>query len=106
MCQFCDNLKYQIIKVPIRTSLADDNVCEFASPDESGTSYDCNDCDGCKEENNYFSITMWDNNLCLSYYHKIKNIIIAPESARFSINYCPMCSKKITDDITHELIFW
>lgn len=106
MCKFCDNLEYKEVVVPNRTSLADDNICDFASPSLSGYSYDCESCYGCAKENNYFSITTWDNSLCLNYYHKIKDVIIAPISARFCINYCPMCGRKITDNINSELTFW
>ena len=106
MCEFCDSLEYKEVIIPNRTSLADDNICDFASPDESGYNHSCKDCYGCSEENNYFSITTWDDNLYLNYYHKIKDVIIAPISARFSINYCPMCGRKITENINNELTFW
>ncbi|MGJ0846550.1 hypothetical protein ACR77J_07670 [Tissierella praeacuta] len=106
MCKYCDNLEYKEVIVPNRTSLADDNICDFASPSLNGYSYDCESCYGCAEENNYFSITSFDDVVMLNYYHKIKNVVIAPTSARFCINYCPMCGRKITDNINSELTFW
>jgi len=66
MCEFCDNLEYKSITVPVRTSMADDNVCEVITGD------DCSKCNhGCADENNYFEITTWEDNLSLSYCHKI-----------------------------------
>jgi hypothetical protein len=102
MCKFCDDLDYKTITIPSRTSTADDNVCEFV------VNENCNECNhGCADENNYFSITTWEDNICLNYYHKVKDLIIAPISARFSINYCPMCGKKISKEMnSEELKFW
>lgn len=102
MCKFCDNLEYRDIKIDTRTSLADDNVCEFIVQN------DCEQCEnGCSSDNNYFSITMWEDNLHLNYYHKIRDLIIAPISMRFSINFCPMCGKRISKELhSDELNFW
>jgi len=101
MCNFCDDLKYREIIIPMRTSMADDNVCEMIVND------DCEKCNhGCADENHYFSITTWEDNLCLNYFHKIGELIIAPVSTRFSINFCPMCGKQITEKINDKLGFW
>lgn len=113
MCNFCDG-KIIEIKIPRRTSYAEDNVCEQLSPDESKTCYDCVGCNGCADQNNYFSInyikdTVGDGNIVdLSYYHKIRNTIIQPISARFEFKYCPFCGKKLTDreiDV-NDMKFW
>lgn len=106
MCDFCKDLNYREIKISIRTTLADDNICDFVSPDEYGINHSCEDCDGCLEDNNYFSITTWEDNLYIKYYHKIKDVVIAPISARFKINFCPMCGKKISDNDNERLVFW
>jgi len=105
MCKFCDNLRYKEIKVPSKTSLADDNVCEFASPSEYGD-FECKNCGGCSDDNHFFSITSWDDNMQLSYYHKIKEVIIAPVSTRFNFNFCPMCGKRISKELHEDLKFW
>jgi hypothetical protein len=96
MCKLCDKLDYKTIIIPNRTSMADDNVCEIA------INNDCGECDGCADENNYFSINMWEDNICLNYYHKVKDLIIAPISVRFSINYCPMCGKRISKELNSD----
>lgn len=114
MCKFCDDLKYKNIKIPGRTTIADDNICEFASPDiieidgeKFAYGSDCKDCGGCADENRYFSIDTWDDNISISYYCKIKDVVIAPVSARFSINFCPICGKRISKEFYHEdLKFW
>ena len=108
MCKYCDDLSDREIKIPIRTAMADDNICELASPDENHIFYDCKNCNGCSDENQYFSINIWEDNLCFSYFHKIRDIIIAPISARFNINYCPMCCKRISNkkNDSDELKFW
>ncbi len=113
MCKFCDDLEYKNITIPGRTTSAEDNVCETASPDIvyiDGETYHCGskceDCFGCIEENSNFSITAWDDVLCLNYYHKVRDLIIAPSSCRFSINYCPMCGKRISKELHEELVFW
>ena len=114
MCKFCDNLEYRTITIPNRTNMADDNVCEFASPeiidiDGEKITYgvNCADCRGCADENSYFSITTWEDNMCLNYYHKVRDVIIAPVGARFNFNYCPMCGKRISKELhSDELNFW
>lgn len=101
MCKFCDNLKWREINIPIRTSMADDNICEIMMDSN------CDECNhGCADKNHYFSITTWEDNLSLNYYHKIGELIIYPVSARFSINFCPMCGKRIAEKINEELRFW
>lgn len=102
MCKFCDNLEYKEIKIPNRTTLADDNICEFVVNNQ------CSKCNsGCADKNNYFSITTWNDNICINYYHKVNNLVIAPISARFSINFCPMCGKRISKKMnSDELKFW
>ena len=57
MCKFCDDLEYRSYMVSQRTTSADDNVCEIASPwvtsDGEVVDYisDCSDCRGCAKEN-------------------------------------------------------
>ena len=101
MCKFCDSLEYREIKIPVRTTMADDNICEMIM---NGSCEECNH--GCADENHSFSITTWDDTLCLHYYHKIGELIISPVSTRFSINSCPMCGKQISEKMKDELKFW
>lgn len=105
MCDFCNDLKYKEIIIPMRTTLAEDNICKFVSPNEFNIDYDCSDCKGCADENNYFSITAQEDTISINYYHKIRDVIIAPISARLSFNYCPMCGKRISEK-DNKLKFW
>lgn len=101
MCKFCDNLKeYKTYTVSQRTTSADDNQCEFGSPliyDGDVFGEDCNDCNGCSSKNMHFGLTIWDNNLQLSYVRRIKGLIIEPYSEIIEINFCPWCGKSLTD---------
>jgi hypothetical protein len=62
MCKFCDDMKYQRIRIPVQTKMADDNICE---------NVDCGKCDGCSDENNYFEICSFNNVLSIDYYNKV-----------------------------------
>jgi len=113
VCKYCDNLEYRSIKIPNRANTADDNVCEIASPEIveiDGEKYNagskCEGCYGCTDENSYWYITTWEDIISLNYYHKVRDLIIAPCSCRFAINFCPMCGKRILEKIHGELIFW
>lgn len=102
MCKFCDE-DYTQLTIPMRTSFADDNVCDLLSPDGSGYTHDCNGCYGCADENNFFKLYFHrcdgsENIISLSYYHKVREGIIAPISARFEFSYCPFCGRKISDN--------
>lgn len=105
MCDFCEGLSYKELKIPIRTSLPDDNVCEIGSPDKYNIGFSCDGCKGCSDENNHFSVTVHEDTLSIGYYHKIRKLTIAPISSRFNINYCPMCGNRISEN-DHELKFW
>jgi len=106
MCKYCDSLEYKNIIVPIRTSMSDDNICDKVHADKFGNA-DCSNCEGCRDENQYFKIASFNDNLDISYYHKIGDVVIAPVSCRFSINFCPMCGKRISKEFYYEdLKFW
>ena len=114
MCKFCDNLEYKEITIPSRTTGADHNVCEIASPQvieidgeiyKSGS--ECEGCYGCAKENNYWQITICNNDIVdLHYYNKVRDFIIDQYSARFCINFCPMCGKRISKELHEDLKFW
>ena len=109
MCKFCDDLKnYKKYKIPIRNTYANDNTCEFVSPEnykdgcfyKDGISFrgimNCEDCDGCKDDNYLFYLNSCNNYISIDFYHKIKDLTIAPCSESLVINFCPWCGKKIS----------
>lgn len=101
MCKFCDNLTWKTYIVPQRNTSADDNQCIFGSPlILNGEVFDstCDNCDGCKEENHHFGLTLWENNLKFDYVSRIKKLIIEPSSENIKINFCPWCSRSLTDN--------
>ena len=104
MCEFCkDKSSYLQFRVPYRTNSADDNRCEYGSPDNCDgyiVGCDCKNCNGCVEDNLYFSIKKFsDNRIAFEFYHKIKDLIINPFSEAININYCPFCGERLNDEI-------
>jgi len=106
MCKFCDDLKWREYKIPYRTCSADDNRCEYGSPDivnDGENEYilgsTCEDCSGCAEDNLYFSIRTYQNRIGLDFTHRIKNLIIEPCSEMVDINFCPWCGKQLNDEL-------
>ena len=104
MCKFCDDLEWREYKIPYRTCSADDNRCEYGSPDivnDGENEYilgsTCEDCSGCAEDNLYFSIRTYQNRIGLDFTHRIKNLIIEPCSEMVDINFCPWCGKQLND---------
>lgn len=105
MCKFCDNLKRRVYKIPYRNSMGDDNRCEYGSPDVVNIDGEieiigsnCDNCQGCAEDNQFFSMCVEGNSIRFAFYHKIKNLIISPNSEVIKINFCPWCGRKITDN--------
>lgn len=106
MCKFCDDLEWREYKIPYRTCSADDNRCEYGSPDivnDGENEYilgsTCEDCSGCAEDNLYFSIRTYQNRIGLDFTHRIKNLIIEPCSEMVDINFCPWCCKQLNDEL-------
>lgn len=105
MCEFCDNLKRRTYKIPYRNSMENDNRCEDGSPDTVDTDGEiktigsnCDNCQGCAEDNQFFSMHVEGNCIRFAFYHKIKNLIISPNSEAIKINFCPWCGRRITDN--------
>lgn len=113
MCKFCDDLKWRTYRVLLRNFSADNNVCEYVSTrhgnyddtgfvDECGICYSgtihCDDCDGCKDNNLLFELKTYENNIGVNYYHKIRDLTIAPSSEMIQINFCPWCGRQLIDD--------
>lgn len=85
-CEFCSG-KWKQTKIGVETSYADDNVCEER---------ECEECDGCSIENQYFTIQIArDNQLQLTYRHNVGDLIISPISEYKKIKYCPECGRKL-----------
>lgn len=109
MCDFCENMNNEK-KILYRTCYADDNVCSFIRP-EYDDSYNyinhCENCHGCKDENNEFRIGMkWDNYLDVSYTRIIPSNLnkefnefnLSAISEGIKINYCPFCGRKLKEN--------
>lgn len=93
MCEFCKNHdKYTIYRVPLRSTYADDNLCEKIVDDNCGT---CN-C-GCADENYHFTLYKSKNWIQLGFHRKLADLIISPFSELLHINYCPWCGEKLSD---------
>lgn len=106
MCKFCDDLKWRQYSVPARNKMDSDNLCQCLScgridGSEETDSYwpvSCpENCDGCAEGNEHFKLFASDNRIGLSYAFKATGLQIARNSEMLTINYCPWCGKKLTD---------
>lgn len=88
-CKIC-NSKWYEEKIEVRTTSADDNVCEKIKQGN------CEDCNGCSEKNNIFTMTIIDNGkIQLEYMHKIGGLTINPISECRSMKYCFECGRKL-----------
>lgn len=102
MCKFCDDLTWRQYRIPYRNCMADDNSCDYGSPNVNNGYFcgrTCENCDGCADENLYFSIRTYDNNIGFDFSHRIKELVIEPSSEMVQINFCPWCGKKLSDEI-------
>jgi hypothetical protein len=104
MCRFCDNIidKTKEIIWNVRSTYADDNICEFVNGN------DCGSCDKCEM---YFKLDSYELNgninVGMQYNQKIttpdgKDVIIRPFSEMLQFNYCPFCGKQISKDIQNN----
>lgn len=112
MCKFCDDLSWREYRIMLRNFGADDNVCEIISQlhdcydnspiYEDGICYsgtvNCEDCNGCADENLYFSLRTYENNIGFDFYHKIRELTISPSSEMIQFNFCPWCGKQIVNN--------
>lgn len=100
MCTFCGNNSNAVtFKIPKRTKIGDDNTCEIGS-NENFESDDCNcsSCDGCKEDNEYFSISINENRIQLGYRQKVNKLSVNAVSEVLEIKFCPWCGKELTKE--------
>jgi hypothetical protein len=87
MCEFCDG-RLTEERLDVRTVSGDDNICEER---------DCEKCNGCCSNNQYFSVRIvCKDQLQLFYKHIIGSLVIAPISEGMIIKYCPMCGKDLS----------
>lgn len=103
MCKFCDSLEWRTYKIPYRTCSADDNRCDYGSPDilDDGEEqyymgHNCKDCYGCAEENLNFSIRTYEDYIGMDFTHRIRDLIIEPSSEMIKINFCPWCGRDLS----------
>lgn len=99
MCEFCKDYNRHIAyRVPVRNTYADDNLCEILMDDN------CEDCDGCMDENYHFTLYKWQDMISFGLVRKIGDAICAPTSEGIMINYCPWCGKKLhnNEDYTFD----
>lgn len=93
MCKFCDDIKkHKTLYVPVRTTYADDNICEVLCDDN------CEDCYGCVEDNYHFALYRWTDMIWLGFHHQIKDTVMSKTSEGLQIKYCPWCGEKLTDE--------
>jgi NADH:ubiquinone oxidoreductase subunit F (NADH-binding) len=101
MCEFCESLKDKTKEIiwSVRSSYADDNMCEFVN-DEN-----CQYCNGCKEG---FVIDAYDyeknTKVDITYFKTIstkdrKEVKVHPFSESIQWNFCPICGKQISNKI-------
>jgi hypothetical protein len=84
-CKFCND-EHKEIKIDVRTTYAEDNIC---------TDKECKDCGGCSEDNQFFTMQIVNDKLQLTYRHKIGDLIISPISECKGIKFCPECGRSL-----------
>ena len=101
MCEFCEALKDETKEInwSVRSSYADENMCEFVNGDS------CQYCNGCAEG---FIIDAYDYNgntkVCITYSKTVrtkdkKEVVVHPFSEAIQWNYCPVCGEQISKEI-------
>ena len=101
MCEFCEALKDETKEInwSVRSSYADENMCEFVNGDS------CQYCDWCAEG---FIIDAYDYNgntkVCITYSKTVrtkdkKEVVVHPFSEAIQWNYCPVCGEQISKEI-------
>jgi hypothetical protein len=101
MCKFCDTLKNEVkIKWDMRSTYADDNVCDYVS------NYNrCCFCNGCDSVFHITPIKIDDDvYINIDYHQSITDedgeiVTIEPFSEKIKFIYCPMCGEQISKDM-------
>lgn len=106
MCKFCDDLSWRKYSIPARNKMDSDNLCQCLSrgridgspeTDSDAPVFCHTKCDGCAEGNEHFELFSRDNRIGLSFAFKAKGLQIARNSEMLTINFCPWCGKKLTE---------
>lgn len=95
MCKFCDDFsKHKKYGIAFHSSYASDDFCEVLR----GTN--CEDCDGCTDKNFHFTLYKWRDMIQMGFIHEIPECTVAQTSEHLTINYCPWCGKRLSNEIT------
>ena len=99
-CKYCEAmLNMKSIKWEVRSTYAEDNVCEFVND------CDCNCCKNCVQE---FKLNPYKYNseimLAIEYEQRIRSlngeeVIIHPFTETIPFNFCPLCGEKMNKNI-------
>lgn len=105
MCKFCDKVfnEKDGLLLDQRCRYSDDNSCELFTIDGSCS---CEDCFGNGNCNETFLINgieydSGDYSLNISYFKQVGDLKIEVASERMYVNYCPICGKRLSKDITN-----
>ena len=105
MCQFCETLKDKTkdIKWRVRSTYAEDNICEYVNDEE------CSCCDGCISHFKLVNYEMEGNTrISIEFCQKLKDnqgneVIIEPFSEPIQWNYCPICGEQISKTVSNDI---
>ncbi len=78
-------------KIQLRCYGANDNFCNFISPDTTGIGHTCDGCGGCNPDNEYFEICDCGDFFSVSYTYKVKDIVIGRFSERIDKSTLKQC---------------
>lgn len=101
MCKFCESLLDETKEIiwSVRSTYADDNICEFVNDE------DCSNCSDCKM---YFNLDGYEykgnTSVNVTYNQTVttkdkKQVIIRPFSEGIQFNYCPICGKQMSKTV-------
>ena len=120
MCKFCDALldENKEINWKVRSTCADDNICEIMTTshldkktkeaiygDKDDPCYNPVDCSRCRGCESSFSLSGYKDSkdnvrVGLEFYQKVCDTIVHPFSETIPFNFCPICGKQISKNIS------
>ena len=98
MCEFCEGVNNKDFTWNVRSTMADNNICEYVNGDN---------CEGCNECNMRFGLVKYISNentyISVDYNQTLSDIdgnevVISPFSEGIRINYCPFCGDSVSRD--------
>ena len=103
MCEFCDSLKDKNKQITwqLRSTYADNNICEFVNDTT------CSLCNGCQMG---FSLKVFNYEgnayVGVEYKQVIKSrggeeVVIWPFSESIQFNFCPVCGDQLSKKLKH-----